>query len=233
MTNPEPASGAPKNIYARILDVMREVAYVQKDPRKVNNQYRFVSHDAVVAKIHEAVVKCGIAVISSVVPESIKRDGNRCELILRTRFINPDDPSDMVEVFFPGEGIDPQDKGLGKAMSYAVKYTFLKVFLLETGDDPENDDIDHAPTDKPAPLKMPQPKPLAAKTADDGKLPLERALMALEAAKTVEELGTAFRFWATKDRPKPFVDTLTAKAAARKAEITAGFDAPLPSEARP
>jgi hypothetical protein len=31
------------------------------------------------------------------------------------------------------------DKGPGKAVSYAFKYALLKVFCLETGDDPDND----------------------------------------------------------------------------------------------
>jgi hypothetical protein len=40
-----------------------------------------------------------------------------------------------------GYGIDDQDKGAGKAMSYAVKYALLKTLGLETGDDPdENQD---------------------------------------------------------------------------------------------
>jgi hypothetical protein len=48
-------------------------------------------------------------------------------------------------VSFFGYGIDNQDKGPGKAMSYAVKYAMLKTFCLETGDDPEKDDIPHLP----------------------------------------------------------------------------------------
>jgi hypothetical protein len=36
-----------------------------------------------------------------------------------------------------GYGVDPQDKGPGKAISYGVKYALLKVLGLETGDDPD------------------------------------------------------------------------------------------------
>ena len=64
---------------------------------------------------------------------------------MQVAFVNVDKPEDRVEVEFFGYGIDPQDKGPGKAMSYAVKYALLKVFSLETGDDPERDNIPHIP----------------------------------------------------------------------------------------
>jgi hypothetical protein len=38
-----------------------------------------------------------------------------------------------------GFGIDDQDKGPGKAISYAVKYAYLKALCLESGDDPDED----------------------------------------------------------------------------------------------
>jgi hypothetical protein len=48
-----------------------------------------------------------------------------------------------------GYGVDPQDKGPGKAISYGVKYALLKVLGLETGDDPDtvqDDRADYRPT---------------------------------------------------------------------------------------
>ena len=125
------------NIYQRIVAVMREVDYIQKSDKKVNNQYRFVSHDQVAATIHPALVKHGIAVIPNVI--QMKQDGNRTEIILEVSFINADNPQDMFKVTYPGLGIDPSDKGAGKAISYAIKYAILKTFVLETGDDPDND----------------------------------------------------------------------------------------------
>ena len=46
---------------------------------------------------------------------------------------------DLIDVETFGFGIDDQDKGPGKAMSYAVKYALLKTLGLETGDDPDMD----------------------------------------------------------------------------------------------
>lgn len=132
-----------KNIYQRLAEVMKAVSYVQKEDKKVNNQYTFVSHDAVTAKLRPALIDNGIMPIVTV--KSSAQDGNRTEVTILVRFVNIDKPEEMVEVESFGYGIDPQDKGPGKAVSYAVKYAFLKTFCLETGDDPERDNIPHQP----------------------------------------------------------------------------------------
>ncbi len=54
-------------------------------------------------------------------------------------FFNIDDPQDKLDTCSFGFGVDTQDKGPGKAMSYMVKYALLKTLGLETGDDPDFD----------------------------------------------------------------------------------------------
>jgi hypothetical protein len=54
-------------------------------------------------------------------------------------FQNIDEPTDKMVVESAGFGIDDQDKGPGKAISYAVKYAYLKALCLESGDDPDED----------------------------------------------------------------------------------------------
>lgn len=130
-----------KNIYQRILGVMESVHYIQKSDKKVNNQYSFASHDEVSRVLHPELVKNGIAVIPSIA--QWKQDGNRTEVDVDVAFINVDKPDDKFVVRALGFGVDPQDKGPGKAVSYATKYAMLKTFVLETGDDPERDSINH------------------------------------------------------------------------------------------
>lgn len=137
------------NIYQRMLAVMRDISYVQKSDKTVNNQYRFVTHDAVTAKVRTALIEHGIVATADVTAH--RQDGNRTEVDVRVTFINVDTPADCVTINAFGYGIDPQDKGPGKAVSYAVKYAYLKAFALETGDDPERDSIEHAPAAAAAP----------------------------------------------------------------------------------
>ena len=129
-----------KNIYQKIIDVMGEIDYIQKGEKKAiigPQQYRFVSHDQVTAAIHPLLFKHRIAVLTSVV--SSKQDGNRTEVTLSVKFVNADNPQDYIESMYLGYGIDSGDKGPGKAVSYAFKYAILKTFVLETGDDPDQD----------------------------------------------------------------------------------------------
>lgn len=53
------------------------------------------------------------------------------------RFVNVDDPADYIETVTFAEGIDSQDKGSGKAMTYGDKYALMKAYKISTGDDPD------------------------------------------------------------------------------------------------
>ena len=52
-------------------------------------------------------------------------------------FINIDNPLDRFTTIVFSEGIDPGDKGSGKAMTYADKYALMKAYKISTGDDPD------------------------------------------------------------------------------------------------
>lgn len=130
-----------KNLFQRMLGVMEDVKYVQKESKRVNGQYTFVSHDAVSRAMHDPLIKHGIVMIPTV--DEMRQEGNRTVAVVSVSFINVDDPLDLVAVTYTGYGIDTQDKGPGKAISYATKYAMLKVFCLESGDDPERDNIEY------------------------------------------------------------------------------------------
>lgn len=53
------------------------------------------------------------------------------------RFVNVEKPEEYIETITFAEGIDTQDKGSGKAMTYADKYALLKAYKISTGDDPD------------------------------------------------------------------------------------------------
>lgn len=153
------------NIHQRIHAVMKDVRTIKKENKKVNGQYTFVSHDEVTRELHDAFVNHGIVMIPTVlkceeqsyteiVAKWDDRDKkyidksvttSKTSVEMRLTFINIDNPKDCFDVSFPGMGIDNQDKGIGKAISYAVKYALLKTFCLETSDDVEKDNIDYAP----------------------------------------------------------------------------------------
>lgn len=55
------------------------------------------------------------------------------------RFVNTEKPDEFIETTTFAEGIDSQDKGSGKAMTYADKYALMKAYKISTGDDPDQD----------------------------------------------------------------------------------------------
>lgn len=53
------------------------------------------------------------------------------------RFVNVDDPLDYIDTVVFSVGLDSQDKGDGKAMTYGDKYALMKAYKISTGDDPD------------------------------------------------------------------------------------------------
>ncbi len=55
------------------------------------------------------------------------------------RFVNVEKPEEYIDMVTYAEGIDPGDKGSGKAMTYSDKYALMKAYKISTGDDPDKD----------------------------------------------------------------------------------------------
>lgn len=185
-----------KNIHQRLLSVMNKVDYVQKEAKKNGMQYSFVSHDAVTAKVRPALVEEGVLVVPTVVDCS--QDGNRTFANMKVTFINVDNPEDKIEVNYFGYGIDSQDKGAGKAISYAVKYAYLKVLGLETGDDPERDNVEY---------EAPKVVHVAKESGDKNAL-----LRAIENSKSITDLKENFdkaKLWCAQHNDKVFLQKIT------------------------
>lgn len=154
------------NIAQRINAAMADVDYIQKE-KKSGMNYSIVSHDAVTAKVRPILHKHGIVYYPREM--HVEQSGNRTQAVFQVRFENIDDRSDFIDVATFGYGVDPQDKGPGKAMSYGVKYALLKVLGLETGDDPDEVQdarANHQPAND-APKKKAEPLagPHTSKTA--------------------------------------------------------------------
>lgn len=139
------------NIHQRINAVQREATYVRQE-RKQGMQYAITSHDAVVAKLRPLMVEQGI--VMEVDVEHFEQSGSRTSAYVAVSFVNMNKPEERFTVHGFGYGEDKQDKGPGKAVSYAFKYILLKTFCLETGegDDPDfhqGPESDHVPALEP------------------------------------------------------------------------------------
>lgn len=143
------------NIYQKINEVMKNIEYLTKDDKVEfgTTKYKAISEEKVTTAVREQLVKQGIVIIP------VKQESENKELIrteksvnmltsvhVKYRIQNIDDINDFIEVESNGTGVDTQDKGVGKAMTYAYKYMLLRTFAIPTGEDP--DKISSAETDK-------------------------------------------------------------------------------------
>lgn len=125
------------NIYEKIAAVMQDVQYLAKDDNVSFGQtnYKALSEEKVTVIMRSAMMKHRLVVFP--VEQSATRTGNITHVDVKYRIVNIDDPADYIEVVSCGDGADTQDKGSGKAMTYAFKYMWLRTFAIPTGEDPD------------------------------------------------------------------------------------------------
>lgn len=141
------------NLYEKINMIMREIEYLKKDDKvitntKTNAGYNAVSEEKVTSEIRKGLVKYGIVIVP-IEQEHMREDemlkdqygndkANRITTVnVKYKIINIDNPEDYIIAASSGTGVDTQDKGVGKAMTYAYKYMLLRTFAIPTGDDPD------------------------------------------------------------------------------------------------
>ena len=132
------------NIYQRLNKVREAVEYIQKDA-KVQG-YTAVTHDQVTAIVRPHLIEQGIMVVprqvSAEFMDARKTTGSGSPYthylaMYEIDFVNIEDPTDKVTVIVGSIGEDLNDKGPGKALSYATKNAMLNLLSLETGDSDE------------------------------------------------------------------------------------------------
>ena len=139
------------NIFQKINKVMNDVKYLMKDDQVVTNaktgaSYKAISEEKVTSELRKAMIKHGIVIIP--IEMITKREDetlkdfqgndkvNRITTVeTRYRIQNIDDKDDYIIAVSAGTGVDTQDKGVGKAMTYAYKYLLLRTFAIPTGED--------------------------------------------------------------------------------------------------
>ncbi len=154
-----------KNLYQRLNSLMADVTSVFKGTEVSmggGRGYSAVSHDDVTKLIHMPLVNNGIfvelGVISSKLSplETISEYQGRqqvktsylAEVTVRATFVNVDKPDERFSVDSYAYALDSSDKAVGKAMSMATKYIYLKNLLLESTDEEEQRTFEkeHKPT---------------------------------------------------------------------------------------
>jgi ribosomal protein L34E len=149
------AAVAEMNIYQKMAKITNELQTVAKNlvvEITKSNSYKAVSERDIIDAVKPVELENGVysypvsrEVLESHILESEKVwNGQATKTTsffsrIKTiyRFVNVDKPEEYIETTVFSEGIDSQDKGSGKAMTYADKYALMKAYKISTGEDPD------------------------------------------------------------------------------------------------
>jgi len=153
------------NLYEKIVAIMQDVAYLQKDDNvgTEKSSYKAISEEKVTSAVRESMIKNKIVILpvkqtteeifTEYEKEAYGKTEKKQRLMTRVdttyKIINAEKPEESIEVVSSGSGVDSQDKGIGKAMTYAYKYMLLRSFAIPTGNDPDkihNDELEKSGT---------------------------------------------------------------------------------------
>lgn len=141
------------NLFQKLLQVKKDVGYIQKKKLSNDLNYKAVSNSMVLGEINTELNKHGVLLKMSVISKDIQRlerikvykDTQStvydyiANLEMEYTWINTDKPEEQDKNFFVATGLntDPA-KALGSALTYAEKYFFLKYFNIASDDlDPD------------------------------------------------------------------------------------------------
>ena len=141
-----------KNLYEKIQLVSNEIKNIEKNMTvgKGNYAYKAVQDIDVTLEVKEAETKYGLVsipikqdLIKSKIIRVVKDGGgesiNYMDIVKMTlRIINLENTTEYIDVESFGRGLDPGDKGFGKASTYARKYALLNAYKIATGEDPDD-----------------------------------------------------------------------------------------------
>jgi len=169
-----------KNISKAIISVMKEVKGMEKNSSvgSGKNSYNGTKDQDVKEVFNEALANNGLCMLPIGIEE--QADVNRWEGVdpwsnsnpkpkkmyqsvftkVKTKYLLLHESGESIELTGYGHGIDPQDKGAGKATTYALKNCLLYTFLTPVGkiDDTEtthSEEIEVPKPSKPEVKKLP------------------------------------------------------------------------------
>lgn len=123
-------------LYQKMLAVYKAVQYIQKDDQVSfkSTNYKALSEEKVTTTVRSALIENDLIVFP--IEQSHKKEGTLTTVDVKYKIVDCETGEHEILVS-SGTGADTQDKGVGKAMTYAFKYLFLRTFAIPSGEDPD------------------------------------------------------------------------------------------------
>jgi hypothetical protein len=207
------------NLYQKLIEVRKEVPYLQKENQ--GEQYKYVSSSQVLGNVKAKLDELSVLLIPSVKGHSVttssieffneknnitKRTNTYfTELDMIMTWVNAEKPDEKIECSWYGQGVDiAGEKGVGKALTYSEKYFMLKFFNIPT--DKDDPDSFQKRMDDEEPPRQPQKQqipPYKSKPATDTQ-PVKSKPDGSSEKATAEQVKAVFA--AGRERAKNFPD---------------------------
>jgi len=207
------------NLIKAIISVMNDVKGIEKSMTIGTGQmsYKGVPDKEVKKIIGQSMAKNGLCILPIGITPTIKierwdeldyngkmKTKQSVFTEVYSTFLLMHESGESQEICGYGHGVDPQDKGAGKATTYALKYALLYLFLVPTGDIDDTDAIhsNEIQTKPQAKATIPQAKtgmPVPSQFDNEFK----ELILDVHNAKSTEDLKAVW-------------DKLTAEAKANK-----------------
>lgn len=131
-------------IYGKMASILRETKAITKSEKNQQQGFKFRGIDNVMNELHELFAKNEVFILQEVQgfttenrPTKSGGTNTFTRATVKFRYITTD--GSCVETVNVGEAMDSGDKGMNKAMSIALKYSLLQMFLIPT-EDPKDPD---------------------------------------------------------------------------------------------
>jgi len=160
---PKETNTKSNGLRMKLFKITDEMGKIPKNGFNQHFKYKFVQEQDAMDALRVQCLKNKVLIIPSVIDSS--RDGSLTTVNVKYTICDCE-TDEAIEANGVGQGADTQDKGAPKALTSAYKFFILKMFMVSTGDDIENHDIEanakpkatpKKPTpNKAAPLELPK-----------------------------------------------------------------------------
>lgn len=123
----------------KIARITGHVGTIQKRGYNAFHKYHYVTESDLVAAVRQYLAAAGIAIIPDVTKVRLRREQTENPITEVMINYTVTDGRESFTFRMPGHGADKGDKGVYKAITGSQKYALMKLFKIDTGDDPEGD----------------------------------------------------------------------------------------------
>lgn len=141
-----------KQIYVKIANILKETKAITKSEKNQQQGFKFRGIDNVMNELHELFSKNEVFILQEVKefttenrPTKSGGTNTFTRATITFRYMTTD--GSFVETTNVGEAMDSGDKGMNKAMSIALKYSLLQMFLIPTEEQKDPDAVTPEDTD--------------------------------------------------------------------------------------